>query len=149
MKILIVYRTEKDAVGKAVKEIAEKLKKKGYNVDLVSRNEDLSLQTLSSSMDGLKGFIIKMNEKENYDLIYTQDWSIAFPLVFPTKVLFEKHYCLFHDVEPSGAHSKVLQKITGNLLGDHLLVKTDELLGKFSKAKLSEDGLGVLDLKNN
>lgn len=144
MKILIIYRTEKDSVGRSVKEMAEKLIKSGHEVDLVSRNDDLNLQTLSGSMDALKGFIIREDQKEKYDIVYTQDWSIAFPLVFPSKILFEKHYSLFHDVEPSGAQSKVMQKITGNLMGNHLFVKTEELKKKFSSSKISKDGLDVL-----
>ena len=149
MKILILYRTQKDFTGKSIKDIKENLESKGHKVEAVSRNEDLHLESLSSSMDGLKGFIIKMNEKENYDLIYTQDWSIAFPILFPTKILFEKHYCLFHDTEEKGgAQSRILQKIAGNLLGNHLLVKTNELMVKFPKAILSKNGLEVLDLKN-
>ena len=147
MKILVVYRTEKDSVGKFAKEIAENLKKKGHSVDLVSRNEDLHLQTLSGSMDGLKGFIIKLDEKENYDIIYTQDWSIALPLIIPTKTLFEKHYCLFHDIEPSGAQSKILQKIIGNMLGEKLIVRNIELKNKFPKSTLSPEGISAEMLK--
>src|SRR3989344_3452655 len=140
MKILIIYRTEKDLVGKFTKEIAENLKKNGHSVDLASRNEDLGIQTLSGSMEGLKGFILKMDEKEKYDIIYTQDWSIALPLVIPSKALFEKHYCFFHDIEPSGAQSKILQKIVGNMLGDKLIVRTKELKNKFPKSKFSPEG---------
>ena len=144
MKILIVYRTQKDFTGKSIKDIKEGLEKKGYHVDSVSRNEDLNFPTLTSSMDGLKDFVIKKDKIENYDLIYTQDWSIAFPLLFPTKVLFEKHYCLFHDSEvEGGAQSKIMQKIAGNLLGGHLLVKREELKKKFPKATLSKDGIGI------
>jgi len=139
MKILVVYRTEKDLVGRSVKEMAERLKAKGHSVDMVSRNEDLHFETLSSSMDGLKGFILKINEKEGYDIIYTQDWSIAMPLLIPSKVLFEKHYCLFHDIEPS-TQSKIFQRIVGNMLGNKLVVKTKELKEKFPKSHLSENG---------
>lgn len=147
MKILVIYRTEKDATGASVKEIVDNLRKKGHNVKTVSRNEDLNFPTLSSSMDGLKEFVIKKGELENYDVIYTHDWSIAFPLLFPTKILFEKHYCLFHDTEENGgAQSKIMQKITGNLLGNHLFVKKEDLKKKFPKAILSKDGLGILNL---
>lgn len=150
MKILILYRTQKDATGGFVKKIKEDLEKGGHKTELVSRNEDLHLPSLSSSMDALKEFVIKKDNLENYDIIYTQDWSIAFPLLFPSKILFDKHYCLFHDSEEKGgAQSKVLQKITGNLLGSHLLVKTPELKKRFSKSVLSENGLGVVHLKDD
>jgi len=149
MKIVILYRTQKDATGSFAKKIKENLEKGGHKVELVSRNEDLHLPSLSSSMDGLKEFVIKKDKIENYDIVYTQDWSIAFPLLFPSKVLFDKHYCLFHETEEEGgAQSKILQKITGNLLGNHLLVKTAELRKRFSKSTLSEKGLEVVNLKN-
>ena len=141
MKILVIYRTEKDAIAKSVKEIAENLTKMGNGVEIVSRNEDLNLQTLSSSMDGIKGFVMKMDEKENYDIIYSQDWSIAFPLLIPNRILTEKHYCLFHNIEPSGAQSKILQRIVGNMMGEKLIVKTQELKEKFPKAVLSQSGI--------
>mgnify|MGYP001601908264 CR=1 FL=1 len=70
------------------------------------------------------------------------------PLLFPAKALFQKHYCLFHGHEEIGVtQSKVLQKITGNLLGNHLLVKTEELKKRFPKSVLSREGLEVLDIK--
>lgn len=148
MKILILYRTQKDTTGKILPELKRELEKKGHKVELVSRNEDLHLPSLSSSMDGLKEFVIKKDKLGNYDIIYTQDWSIAFPLVFPSKVLFSKHYCLFHGAEEEGgAQSKILQKITGNLLNNHLLVKTYELKKRFPKAMLSEDGLEIVNLR--
>ena len=146
MKILIIYRTERDAIAKSVKEIAENLKKMGNGVEIVSRNEDLNLQTLSSSMDSLRAFVTKMDEKENYDIIYSQDWSIAFPLLIPNRILTEKHYCLFHNIEPSGAQSKILQRIVGNMMGEKLIVKTQELKEKFPKATLSQNGIDIPNL---
>jgi hypothetical protein len=148
MKILILYRTDKDETGRFVKVLKANLEKREHIVEAVSRNENLSLPSLTSSMDALKEFVIKKNQKENYDLIYTQDWSIAFPLVFPSKILFDKHYCLFHEVEERGAQSKIMQKIVGNLLGSHLLVKTEKLKNKFQKAVFSKDGLEVLTFKD-
>jgi len=61
------------------------------------------------------------------------------PLLIPSKVLFEKHYCLFHDIEPS-TQSKIFQRIVGNMLGNKLVVKTKELKEKFPKSHLSENG---------
>ncbi|HUW44056.1 MAG TPA: hypothetical protein VMV95_03805 [Bacillota bacterium] len=150
MKILLLYRTKDDPTGKFAKNIKDALEKKGCEIDSISRNEDLHIFSLSGSMDGLKNFVIEKDKENNYDIIYTQDWSIAFPLLFPTKILFDKHYCLFHDFEKEGgAQSKIFQKITGNLLGNHLLVKTEELKRNFSKSIISSDGLKVIDLKRN
>ena len=148
MKILILYRTVKDSVGKFVLDLKNNLEGKGHGVEIFSRNEDLHFSTLSSSMGGLKEFVTEKDRKNNYDIIYTQDWSIAFPLLLPAKTLFQKHYCLFHSHEEiGGTQSKILQKITGNLLGSHLLIKTEELKKKFPKAVLSKDGLEILNFK--
>jgi hypothetical protein len=148
MKILILYRTENDPTGEFVKEIKRNLDKAGHETELISRNKDLHLTSLSGSMDGLKNFVIKEDKRKNYDIIYTQDWSIAFPLLFPTKILFDKHYCLFHDFEKEGGpQSRIFQRITGSLLGEHLLVKTEELKRKFPKAILSKEGISNLIFK--
>lgn len=141
MKILIISRRKKDNVGDFSKLLKNKLIERGNKVEIFSREEDLNLPDLSSSMGGLKEFVKKKDVEENYDIIYTFDWSIAFPLLFPLKVFKEKHFCFFYDIEPSDGKSKVLQKITANMLGDHLIVRTKELKKKFPKAKLSEDGL--------
>ncbi len=141
MKILLVYRTEKDKTGKTVKEIKERLEKIGQKVELLSREDDLNMNSLSSSMGSLSAAIEKKNKENNYDIIYTHDWSIAMPLLIPSRVLSEKHYCLFHDIEPSGAKSRILQRIVGNMMGEKLLVKTKELSDKFPKAVFSSDGI--------
>ena len=147
MKILIVYRTEKDATGKSVKEIKERFEKAGHKVDLISREDDLNLYSLSSSMGSLSAAIEKKDKENSYNIIYTQDWSIAFPLLIPTRILSEKHYCLFHNIEPSGAKSRILQKIAGNMMGDKLIVKTQQLREKFPKAAFSPDGLAPKTIK--
>jgi hypothetical protein len=139
MKILILDRKKEDVIGEEVEKIKKRLEEKGHEVDTLSREEDLELPSLSSSMGSLGRIVLK--KEKDYDMIYTQDWSLAFPLLVPKKVLFEKHYCLFHNIEPSGAKSKILQKIAGNMLGDHLVVKTKELKDKFKKAFFSEDGI--------
>lgn len=147
MKILIVYRTNKDKTWKAVDNMGKKLTELGHKVDFLSREEDLNMNSLSSSMGNLSSIIEKRVRENNYDRIYTQDWSIAFPLLIPNKVLPEKHYCLFHDIEPSGAKSRILQRIAGNMMGNKLVVKTVDLKKKFSKATLSPDGISKEMLK--
>ena len=147
MKILIVFRRKERIIWESIKQMEKKLVKLGHNVDLLSREEDLNMNSLSSSMGGLSVAIEKKDKENNYGIIYTQDWSIAMPLLLPTKTLFEKHYCLFHDVEPSGAKSRVLQRIVGNMMGTKLVVKTKELKEKFPGAIFSEDGISKDVLK--
>jgi len=147
MKILIVCRKKEGKDWDVVKNIEKKLTQLGHNIELLSREEDLNMNSLSSSMGSLSSAVEKLDAKNSYDMIYTQDWSIALPFLIPTKILFEKHYCLFHDIEPSAAKSRILQKIVGNMMGEKLIVKTKELKEKFPKAVLSSDGVGIDMLK--
>jgi len=141
MKILIVYRRKEKDSWEAIKNIEKKLKELGHEVELLSRDDDLNMDSLSSSMGSLTKVIERKNKEKNYDIIYTQDWSIAFPLLIPNRILSEKHYCIFHNIEASGAKSRILQKIAGNMLGNKLIVKTKEMKERFPSAILSEDGL--------
>lgn len=140
MKILVVLRKWEDDSGKIVEDVKKNLERKGHQVETISREDDLKLFSLSGSMGSLKEFIIVKDKKENYDIIYTQDWSIAFPLLFPKKVLKNKHFCFFHEVQ-EGENSKVFQKIVGNMMGRKLIVKTEELKKRFPKAILASDGI--------
>jgi len=141
MKILIVLRKWKDdeGVGKTVRDIKENLEKQSHNVETLSREDDLKISSLSGSMNALREFIKVKDEKGNYDMIYTQDWSIAFPLLFPSRIFKKKHFCLFHDIQP-GENSKIFQKIAGNILSRNLISKNEKLKDKFSKSILSRDG---------
>jgi len=139
MNILIIHRKKGDPVEDFANLIKEKLEKDGNHVDMLSREDDLNMPNLSSSMGSLKEFVIKKDSENNYDRIYTFDWSLAFPLLIPHKVLKDKHFCFFYDIETSGGRSEILQKISGNIMKDHLFVRTDELKNKFPKAKLYKD----------
>ncbi len=143
----MICRTKEDEVGQFMPGLKKELEKEGHFVDLIFRNEDLHMSTLSSSMEGLKEFTNNEDKKNKYDLIYTHDWSIAFPLLFPYKTLYEKHWCLFHNLQEDGdAKSKILSKITANLLGSHFLVRTEELKRTFPKSTLSQNGLKIKEL---
>lgn len=140
MKILIVLRKKDGGSWEVVENLRRKLEKLNHKVDIVSRHEDLGITSLSSSMGSLKEAIKRKEDKENYDVIYTQDWSIAFPLLIPNKVFENKHYCFFHNTEPKG-QSKIFQRIVGNMMGDKLIVRTDQLKKIFPKSTLSTDGI--------
>ena len=141
MKILIVYRNREGTYWETIKDMEKKLVERGHKVDLLSREDDLNMGSLSNSMGSLPVAIERKDKEKNYDIIYTQDWSIAFPLLIPNRILAKKHYCFFHDIEPSGAKSRILQKIVGNMIGEKLIVKTKELKEKFPRAVFSSDGI--------
>lgn len=135
-KALMIIRRKGDEVSKFAEEVTKRLSERGYKVDLFSREEDLGFLDLSSSMRGLRDFVKKKMNEENYEKIYTFDWSLAFPLLFPSGIFKDKHFCFFYDFEPRGGRSKILQKITAGMLGDHLVVKNNKLKEKFRKAKI-------------
>ena len=147
MKILIVCRKKEGENWDAVKNMEKKLTQLRHDIEILAREEDLNMNSLSSSMGSLSSAVEKLDAKNGYDMIYTQDWSIALPFLIPTKILFEKHYCLFHDIEPSAAKSRILQKIVGNMMAEKLLVRTKELKEKFPKAILSPDGVSLEMIK--
>jgi len=142
MKILIVLKNweNEEGVGESVRKIKQDLEKKGWTVDTISRENDLHINSLSGSMGSLKEIIREKDEKENYDLIYTQDWSIAFPILFPKRFFQEKHFCFFHGKQ-DGESSKIFQKIVGNMMGERLIVKNEELKKMFPKSTLVPSGI--------
>ena len=140
MKILIVFRKKKEESWDIVMSVKQKLEEKGHNVDLLSREDDLGIDSLSGSMGTLKEAIKRRDKEKNYDVIYTQDWSMAFPLLIPERVFEKKHFCFFHNVQEEG-NSRIFQRIVGNMLGGNLLVRKEELKKKFPKSILAFDGI--------
>lgn len=140
MKILIVFRKKEGEAWEIIKNLAQNFEKLGHEVEMFSREEDLGINSLSDSMGPLKEAIRKKNAEKNYDMIYTQDWSIAMPLLIPERVFEDKHYSFFHNIQ-NGAKSKILQKIVGKMLGGKLVTRTEELKKQFPKSALVSDGI--------
>ena len=140
MKILVVFRNKGGESWKIVESLSKNLRDLGHKVDILSREDDLGIDSLSGSMGVLKETIKRKNNVGGYDIIYTNDWSIAFPLLIPERVFEKEHYCFFHNVEPKG-QSKIFQRIVGNMMGDRLIVRTEKLKEIFLKSTLSPEGI--------
>lgn len=101
MKILIVLKNMDHqrglpgGVGNANEEIAKQLRKLGNKVDFLSREDDLKKYSLVNSILPLRKEIKKLMEKEDYDVIYTQDWTLTLPLLFPSRILKKETFCMF------------------------------------------------------
>ena len=143
MKILMVLTRWKGGVGGSVKEIKNELERKGHKVEVISREEDLGGKFNEGGL--LKTFskLRKEVDKREYDILYTQDWGCALPLLF-----FKSHYCCFHGHQTG--KTKHLQNIVGRYLGRNLIVVGDSLKDKFPKSNLIYNGVDLIkfhDLK--
>ena len=94
MRILILLKTWPGGVGGGVKNIIEEFRKLDHNVEVIAREEDLKIHSFLKSILKIRKII--RESVENYDIIFTQDWSLAFPLIFPFPIYRKKHFCMFH-----------------------------------------------------
>ncbi len=125
MKILIILIRWKGGVGRLCLSIKKELEKKGHKVDVISREEDLKCYSLKDSFLKLREEV----KKRDYDILYTQDWSSALPLLF-----YKNHYCCFCGRETT--KSRPLQLLIGKIMGENLVVIDDKLKEEFPKATL-------------
>lgn len=130
MKILIYMIRWEGGVGRVISSVKKELEKKGYEVKVISREDDLKLYSTIKSYSNIK----KIIKEEKYDILYSQDWSCALPLLN-----FKNHFCCFHGIEQSGI-AKYLQKAIGYRLKDKLFVVGDKLKKRFKKSNLSYNG---------
>jgi len=77
MKVLMVHKTRIGGVAIHVKEISEELRKKGIEVEEITRNEDLKLTSFWKSYFKMKTLFKKWSKE--YDIIHCHDWSITYP----------------------------------------------------------------------
>jgi len=162
MKILIVLRKFKGGVGRANTEIAKALGEKGHSVDFLSREDDLKIYSLFKSIFPLRKKIRELMKKENYDIIYTQDYSCAFPLLLPCPLFWKKHFCCFCGVKiienlkssEAGKKSKIsyfyhilLHRTVGRIMGKKLVVIGDNLKEIFPKSTLVYRGVNINEFK--
>ena len=151
MKILIILKNMGQkkglpgGVGNANDEIKMALEKLGHGVDILSREDDLKIYSLSRSIFPLREKIIQLNKEKNYDIIYTQDWSLILPLLFPYPILRKKHFACFCGREES--KSIILQNIIGFIMGEKLIVIGDRLKKDFPKATLIYRGVNFKKFK--
>lgn len=131
MKILTYVLRRKGGVGRVISSLEPELNKLGHTLKIISREDDLKSFSLVGS-------IIKMNKdikKRDYDVLLTNDWSIALPFL-----LRRNHFSIFHGAEDKKSSIR-FQKLVGNLMGRNLMVVSFNMLKKFKKASLTENGV--------
>lgn len=153
MKILIILLRLRGGVGRANKEIAEVLRKKGHKVDILSREDDLKKYSLIKGIFPVRNRIKRLMKEKNYDIIYTQDYSVAPSLLFPYPLFWKKHFSCFCGVKPGNHprliqwHHKFIHRLTGKIMGKKLVVIGDELKKIFPKATLIYRGVNLKKFK--
>ena len=145
MRILILLKTWSGGIGTVVKNISKELEKRGHRVKIISREEDLKINSFVKSIFPIRKKVKQLMKKENYYIIYTQDWSLAFPLIFPYPIFRKQHFCMFHGNQPGGA--RIFQNIMGNIMGRKLVVVGDSLKKRFSKSNLVYNGVDLKKFK--
>lgn len=131
MKILTYILRRKGGVGRVMSSLEPELNKLGHTLEIVSREDDLKCFSLVDSIKKMRKDI----KKRDYDILLTNDWSIALPFIFK-----RNHFSLFHGEEDRKS-SKRLQKLVGNIIGRNLMVVGFKMKKKFKKANLTENGI--------
>lgn len=153
MKILIILLRLRGGVGRANSEIADALRKEGHEVDILSREDDLKKYSLTKSIFPLRRKVKKLMNEKNYDVIYTQDYSCAIPLIMPYPLFWKKHFSCFCGIKTGEhpylfqKHQKILQKSVGNIMGNKLVVIGDALKERFPKSNLIYRGVNLENFK--
>jgi glycosyltransferase involved in cell wall biosynthesis len=141
MKILMVFIRWPGGVGEVIRNISSELKKLGHEVDVISREEDLKKYSLISSFFPIRETVKKLTKEKRYDIIYTHDWSCAFPLLFPYPLLKKRHFCIFYGNQLK--FSRIFQVIVGKIMGKHLIVVGDLNKKKFPNATLIRNAVNM------
>ncbi len=134
MKILILLKKYEGGVGSVIKYISKDFGRSGHKVKIISREDDLKIYSLRKSIFLIRRLIKKMMDEKDYDIIYTQDWSLAFPLLFPIPMFNKKHFCVFYGTDV--AMGRLFQSVVGYKMKKRLIVCNDELKKRFPKSNL-------------
>lgn len=146
MKILIFLKKWAGGVGGGVKNIKKELEKLGHEVITISREEDLKIFSAKEFLKSRKEYI-KIIKRENPDIIYTQDWSIALPLLIPFPTYYNRHFCCFHGNQ--FGKIAIAQDFVGFVMGKHLICMAPSIKKRFPKANLNYCGVNLEQFKSN
>ncbi|MFH1311218.1 MAG: glycosyltransferase [Nanoarchaeota archaeon] len=135
MKILVLVKEKCfGGVETLLQNISKEFEKKGHSVDIISRKEYLNLRNTTQSIFPLRKKLKKIMKDKNYDIIYTQDWNLALPLLFPYPIFKKKHFCFFHATQKGKGF--FIQFIVGHLIGKRLLTGDRNNSRRYRKSTL-------------
>ncbi len=141
MRILILLKKWDGGVGAVIKSIRTKLTQGGHKVICISREDDLKYFSSTRNLFLLRRKYREIIEREKPDIIYSQDWSVALPLVLPYRIFKERHFCCFHGNQRGVA--RPIQWIVGRGFKRRLFVVGDSLKKRFPNAHLVYNGVNL------
>ena len=122
MKILVLVKEMGfGGVETLLKNISKEFEKKGHSVDIISRQDDLKIKNTFRSIFPMRKKIREIMKEKNYDIIYTQDWNMALPLLFPYPIFRKKHFSFFHATQKGKGF--FIQFPVGILIGKRLITE--------------------------
>ena len=135
MKILIYMIRWDGGVGRVISEIKPFFEKRGHEVEIISREDDLNCYPIVKSFNKIR----EIMKTKTYDILYTQDWSCALPLLN-----FKSHYCFFHG--HSVGKEFLFQYAVGKLMKKNLITG-DYLNKKIFNCDLIPNGVNIEEFK--
>ena len=128
MKILIVLLRHKGGVGRVVENIKDELEELGHEIKFLSREDDLKCFSMLKSFNAFRK---EFSNIEDYDILFTQDWSMALPLIHK-----KNHFSLFHGLEKTKL-SSIFQKTVGLIIGKKLFIVDKKMSKIFPKSTVA------------
>ena len=138
MKILIYMIRWGGGVGRVISEIKPILEKAGHEVKIISREDNLNCFSTKDAFFKIR----KIVRNIPHDVLYTQDWSCAIPLLF-----YKNHFVCFHGENISFC-SRFFQTLVGKIKENKLIVVGDKLKKRFPKSALVYNGVNFNKFKN-
>jgi len=141
MKILVFLLRWRGGVGRVIKELERELEQKGHELVAISREDDFNLFSSVKNLLLMRQKYKEIIEKENPDIIYTQDWSMALPLLFPFKIYKKKHYCCFHGNQIGSL--SFMQPLIGRVMGKRIIAVGTYNYNRLPKSHLIPNGVNM------
>jgi len=131
------HKKREGGVSIHVKEVSRELKKMGFRVDEITRNEDLRLTSFFTSYHRMKLLFKKLSRK--YDVIHCHDWSIAYPAL---KASIKNLVATFHAF-PTNPVAKIFEDYCINQLSFRAIVISPRMKRIYNNATLIPNGVNL------
>jgi len=133
----MVEKTRIGGVHMHVRSVANELRRLGFDVDIITRVEDLGQPHFIQSYQYMKKFFSKLAQE--YDVVHAHDWSIAYPAV---RAGINNLIATFHGF-PRHLFAEFFQNAAVSMLGNRAVVVSPKMLLKYACATYIPNGVDV------